>query len=156
MRIAALAIFAFVIVGSSSDALADVPAGPELAFVFGLEIGDEWILVNGGDDFAIFATKAGARRDGDRVAISQRWEYKHPLPESGAHSSRPRVEYDCTARMSRLIGLVYFERNNLAGTILSPEMKKHETWEAVLPGTRGEAMMDWACVNIQAEMPGAN
>jgi len=153
MRIATLVICGFGIGGCSSDALADVPAGPEWEFIFSLEVSDDWTIVNGDDDFAIFATKVNARRDGDRVTISQRWEYTQPLRESGALSTRPRVEYDCTARKSRLISVVYFEKNNLAGNILSSDTTKHEQWDAVVPGTRGEAMMEWACTNVQAEGP---
>ncbi|MDD2915702.1 MAG: hypothetical protein PHP70_10345 [Gallionella sp.] len=75
------------------------------------------------------------------------WEmHDSRLPNSSNTSSKKRVEYDCTKKQARQLQATYYFGSMGKGGIFM-NIAEPGQWEAVLPGTENQEMLNFACKN---------
>ena len=106
-----------------------------------------WTLLTVSDDgtFAVFGSLRHATREGNVVAVSQRWEYREQQNDN-SRSYVVREMYDCAQAASKSVSSNSYRQSNLSGEASSKIYD--EKWVPVAPGTLGESLLDWACKTV--------
>jgi hypothetical protein len=96
---------------------------------------------------AVLVTTRNAVRDGNIAIVWLRIEYRDSQGGEGGIDYRSAVErsqFDCLNRSTRLASAVYYSENNLGGQSESFSFDNHR-WLPIIPGSRGDDWIDWAC-----------
>ena len=110
-----------------------------------------WVfrLVGTDGSWATFSTDHQLKRSGHGVTAWLRQEFPEPQRNASGDvysSAVQKVEYDCAKERARVLLIVYYTQNNLAGSQQTEESDpKQLPWDAVVPGTQSEFMFHWAC-----------
>jgi hypothetical protein len=99
--------------------------------------------------WATFTTLHQLKRSGHLVTAWLRQEYpeaqRNPAGDMYA-SNVEKVQYDCGKERARVLLIIYYAQNNLAGNQQSDEADpKQVEWDPIVPGTQSEIMYHWAC-----------
>jgi hypothetical protein len=99
--------------------------------------------------WATFSTLHQLKRSGHTVTAWLRQEYPEPQrnADGAVYSSNvQKVQYDCTKEQARVLLVIYYAENNLAGSQQTEESDvKQLSWDAIVPGTQSEILFHWAC-----------
>jgi hypothetical protein len=111
-----------------------------------------WVLVTDGpvdNPSVVYASTHNVLHNGNVVTAWVRWEYSriqaeiYPLHYQSAVTHE---ELDCDSRTYRRAAVFYYRRNNLQDNALQfTALDDDTTWKLAIPGTEGDAMLDWAC-----------
>ncbi len=99
--------------------------------------------------WAAFSTDHQEKRSGKMVTLWLRQEY--PEPQRGGSgdfflSNVEKVQFDCGSDRQRVLLVIYYSENNIAGSQQQEESDpKHAPWDAVVPGTQSDSVFQWAC-----------
>jgi hypothetical protein len=99
--------------------------------------------------WANFSTDHQMKRSGRLVTLWLRQEY--PETQKSANSGLflsnvEKIAYDCGKERQRVLLVIYYTENNLAGAQQSEEADvKQVTWDPIVPGTQSENVFQWAC-----------
>jgi len=104
--------------------------------------------------WAIYSTDHQLKRSGHMVTTWMRQEFpeaQHAPSGSAFFSDVEKVQYDCSKERARVLLIIYYSDNNLAGSQQSEEADpKTAAWDPVVPGTQGEAAFRWTCGSASA------
>jgi hypothetical protein len=98
--------------------------------------------------WATFSTNHQMKRSGKLVTVWLREEYAEPQTASEGRylSLVQKMQYDCVKQQARTLLVVYYAENNIQGSEQSEEADaKTAPWNAIVPGTRDEFNITWAC-----------
>ena len=137
--------------------LTALPAAAQISTVPMKGVGNEWVKeldLRGRMDWewietypeqVYFATRHDSERKGDIVTMWTRVEYKYPHHPLDHRSAVSRDDWDCKNKARSTTGLVFYQWNNLQDE--SPERSTNplRSWEKIVPGTVGEALLTFAC-----------
>jgi hypothetical protein len=111
-----------------------------------------WVLITDGpidNPSVVYASTHNVLHNGNVVTAWVRWEYSriqaeiYPLHYQSAVTHE---ELDCDARTYRRAAVFYYRRNNLQDKALQfTALNDDTTWKLAIPGTEGDAMLNWAC-----------
>ena len=111
-----------------------------------------WVLITDGpvdNPSVVYASTHDVLHNGNVVTAWIRWEYSriqaeiYPLHYQSAVTHE---ELDCDARTYRRAAVFYYRRNNLQDKALQfTALNDDTTWKLAIPGTEGDAMLNWAC-----------
>jgi hypothetical protein len=111
--------------------------------------GWEFRAVGADGSWATFSTDHQLKRSGHQVTAWLRQEYPEPQRSSAGEpysSDVERIQYDCAKVQARVLMIIYYSENNLAGSQQSEENDPKQTaWDPIVPGTQSEFMFHWAC-----------
>ncbi len=107
-----------------------------------------WEPLGAYDDgkLVLYVTRKDAMRQGNVATVWFRNEWRD-LQANGPIAYRSGVEreqFDCVARTTRVIAEAIYSENSLGGETRS-FTHPNNSWEPVVPGTRGEEWINWAC-----------
>ncbi len=99
--------------------------------------------------WATYGTEHQMKRSGRLVTAWLRREFPEPQRSGGgdAYSSNvEKVQYDCGKERTRMLLVIYYAGNNLAGAQQTEEFDpKQAAWDPIVPGTQSELIFHWAC-----------
>jgi hypothetical protein len=99
--------------------------------------------------WAMFSTDHQLKRSGHQVTAWLRQEFPEAQqnPAGDAYlSDVEKVQYDCTKSQARVLLIIYYTANNLAGTQQSEATDpKQAPWDPIVPGTQSESAFHWTC-----------
>jgi hypothetical protein len=99
--------------------------------------------------WAMFSTDHQLKRSGHQVTAWVRQEFPEPQqsPDGDTYlSDVQKVQYDCTKSQARVLLIIYYTANNLAGSQQSEQSDpKQAPWDAIVPGTQSESAFHWTC-----------
>jgi type II secretory pathway pseudopilin PulG len=99
--------------------------------------------------WATFSTEHQLKRSGRLVTAWLRQEYPEPHRTAAGDvylSAVEKVQYDCSKERSRVMLVIYYAQNNLAGNQQTEEADPKQTeWDPIVPGTRSEYIFRWLC-----------
>ncbi len=110
-----------------------------------------WVFRAVGSDgsWATYSTDHQLKRSGHQVTAWLRQEFPEAQrsPAGDTYMSDvEKVQYDCTKTQARVLLIIYYSNNNLAGSQQSEEADPKQTpWDAIVPGTESEAAFHWTC-----------
>ena len=110
-----------------------------------------WLFREVGTDgsWATFSTEHQMKRSGHLVTEWLRQEYPEPhrSPAGDLYlSDVEKVQYDCAKERARVLLVIYYADNNLAGAQHTEEADPKQTdWDPIVPGTRSEYIFHWSC-----------
>jgi hypothetical protein len=97
----------------------------------------------------VYASTHNVLHNGNVVTAWVRWEYSriqaeiYPLHYQSAVTHE---ELDCDSGTYRRAAVFYYRRNNLQDNALQfTALDDDTTWKLAIPGTEGDAMLNWAC-----------
>lgn len=118
-----------------------------------------WVFRAVGSDgsWATFSTDHQLKRSGRIVTAWLRQEFPEPK-RSGAGDSYlsdvEKVQYDCGKERARVLLVIYYADNNLAGSQQSEEADpKQAEWDPIVPGTQSEYVSRWLCDSSAGARP---
>jgi hypothetical protein len=91
---------------------------------------------------ALFVTTRDAQRSGNIATVWMRTEYRDR--QTGFQSVVVRRQFDCVSRTTREIAEVAYALGDMLGKGVSAT-SPNSAWEPIVPGSGGEAWIDWAC-----------
>ena len=99
--------------------------------------------------WAMFSTDHQLKRSGHQVTAWLRQEFPEAQQNPAGDmylSDVEKVQYDCTKSQARVLLIIYYTANNLAGSQQSEETDpKQAPWDPIVPGTQGESAFHWTC-----------
>ncbi len=99
--------------------------------------------------WATYSTEHQMKRSGHLVTAWLRREFPEPQRSGGGDvysSDVEKVQYDCGKERARVLLVIYYAGNNLAGSQQTEEADpKQAGWDPIVPGTQSELMFHWAC-----------
>ncbi len=105
--------------------------------------------VAGDGSWVIYSTEHQMKRSGRLVTAWLRREYAEPQRTGGGDaymSDVEKIQYDCAKERARVLLVIYYAANNLAGSQQTEEADpKQATWDPIVPGTQSELIFHWAC-----------
>lgn len=111
-----------------------------------------WVLITDGpidNPSVVYASTHNVLHNGNVVTAWIRWEYSriqaeiYPLHYQSAVTHE---ELDCDSRSYRRAAVFFYRRNNLQDKALQfTALDDDTTWKLAIPGTEGDAMLNWAC-----------
>jgi hypothetical protein len=110
-----------------------------------------WVFRAVGADgsWATFSTDHQLKRSGHVVTAWLRQEFPEPQRSAAGEmylSDVQKVQYDCGKERARVLLVIYYSDNNLAGTQQSEEADpKQVQWDPIVPGTQSETIFRWLC-----------
>ena len=110
-----------------------------------------WVFRAVGADgsWATFSTDHQLKRSGHVVTAWLRQEFPEPQRTAAGDvymSDVQKVQYDCGKERARVLLVIYYSDNNLAGTQQSEEADpKQVQWDPIVPGTQSESAFQWTC-----------
>jgi hypothetical protein len=114
-----------------------------------------WVLITDGpvdNPSVVYASTHNVLHNGNVVTAWVRWEYSriqaeiYPLHYQSAVTHE---ELDCDSRTYRRAAVFFYRRNNLQDKALQfTALDDDTTWKLAIPGTEGDAMLDWACAPV--------
>jgi hypothetical protein len=110
-----------------------------------------WVFRAVGADgsWATFSTDHQLQRSGHVVTAWLRQEFPEPQRSAsgqGYSSDVEKVQYDCSKAQARVLLVIYYSDNNLAGNQQSEAADpKQVVWDPIVPGTQSEYVFHWIC-----------
>jgi hypothetical protein len=110
-----------------------------------------WVFRAVGSDgsWATFSTDHQMKRSGHVVTAWLRQEFPEPKRSAAGDlysSDVEKVQYDCGKERARVLLIIYYADNNLAGSQQSEEADpKQPEWDPIVPGTQSEYIFHWIC-----------
>jgi hypothetical protein len=110
-----------------------------------------WVFRAVGADgsWATFSTDHQLKRSGRVVTAWLRQEFPEPQRTAAGDvysSDVQKVQYDCGKERARVLLVIYYSDNNLAGIQQSEEADpKQVQWDPIVPGTQSEYVFHWIC-----------
>ena len=110
-----------------------------------------WVFRAFGADgsWATFSTDHQLKRSGRVLTAWLRQEFPEPQRTAAGDvymSDVQKVQYDCGKERARVLLVIYYSDNNLAGTQQSEEADpKQVQWDPIVPGTQSESAFQWTC-----------
>jgi hypothetical protein len=114
-----------------------------------------WVLITDGpvdNPSVVYASTHNVLHNGNVVTAWIRWEYSriqaeiYPLHYQSAVTHE---ELDCDSRTYRRAAVFFYRRNNLEDKALQfTALDDDTTWKLAIPGTEGDAMLNWACAPV--------
>lgn len=105
--------------------------------------------VAGDGSWVTYSTEHQMKRSGRLVTAWLRREYAETQRTGGEDaylSDVEKVQYDCGKERARVLLMIYYAANNLAGSQQTEEADpKQATWDPIVPGTQSEIIFHWAC-----------
>jgi hypothetical protein len=99
--------------------------------------------------WATFSTDHQLKRSGSLVTEWLRQEFPEPQRSAAGEvflSDVEKVQYDCGKALARVLLVIYYTENNLAGGQQSEQADpKQVEWDPVVPGTQSEYIFQWTC-----------
>ncbi|HEX3846317.1 MAG TPA: surface-adhesin E family protein [Steroidobacteraceae bacterium] len=99
--------------------------------------------------WASFSTDHQLKRSGHDITAWLRQEYPETQRSAGGDaylSDVEKVQYDCAKERARVLEIVYYTQNNLAGGQQSEQADlKQVQWDSIVPGTQSETIFRWVC-----------
>ena len=99
--------------------------------------------------WAMFSTDHQLKRSGHQVTAWLRQEFPETQQNPAGDmylSDVEKVQYDCTKSQARVLLIIYYTANNLAGGQQSEETDpKQAPWDPIVPGTQSESAFHWTC-----------
>jgi hypothetical protein len=99
--------------------------------------------------WATFITDHQLKRKGHQVTAWLRQEFPEAQQDPGGDtymSDVEKVQYDCTKSQARVLLIIYYTANNLAGSQQKEEADAKQTpWDAIVPGTQSESAFHSTC-----------
>jgi hypothetical protein len=119
--------------------------------------GWEFRTVADDGSWASYATTHQMKRSGKTVTAWIRQEFAEPQLDPNGDSYLSvvqKVDYDCAKVKARPVLVIYYTANNIKGGAQTEEADpKQAAWTPVVPGTLGEANLQWACSADKASAP---
>jgi hypothetical protein len=119
--------------------------------------GWEFRTVADDGSWASYATTHQMKRSGKTVTAWIRQEFAEPQLDPNGDSYLSvvqKVDYDCAKVKARPLLVIYYTANNIKGGAQTEEVDpKQAAWTPVVPGTLGEANLQWACSADKASSP---
>jgi len=118
-----------------------------------------WVFRAVGADgsWATFSTDHQLKRSGRVVTAWLRQEFPEPQRSAAGDvylSNVEKVQYDCGKELMRVLLIIYYSDNNLAGNQHSEEADPKQTgWDPIVPGTQSEYMSRWICGDSAGPRP---
>lgn len=115
-----------------------------------------WVFKMVGSDgsWATYSTDHQLKRSGHQVTAWLRQEFPEPQrsPAGDTYMSDvEKVQYDCAKAQARVLLVIYYSGNNLAGSQQSEEEDpKQIAWDPIVPGTESETAFHWTCGGVSA------
>ena len=115
-----------------------------------------WIFRAVGADgsWATYSTDHQLKHSGHLITAWLRQEFPEPQHSAGGEvysSDVEKVQYDCVKERARVLLIIYYTENNLAGNQQSEEADpKQVEWDPIVPGTQSEYAFHWTCGNSSA------
>jgi Surface-adhesin protein E len=107
--------------------------------------------------WATFSTDHQLTRSGRLVTAWLRKEFPEPQRSVAGEaylSDSEKVQYDCGKVRARVLLVIYYAENNLAGAQQSEEADpKQVGWDPVVPGTQSEYIFRWICGDSAGPRP---
>jgi hypothetical protein len=110
-----------------------------------------WVFRAVGADgsWATFSTDHQLKRSGHVVTAWLRREFPEPQRNAAGEvylSDVEKVQYDCGKERARVLLVIYYAGNNLAGSQQSEQADpKQAEWDPIVPGTQSEYIFHWIC-----------
>jgi hypothetical protein len=109
-----------------------------------------WVFrsVSSDGSWAAYSTDHQLKHSGHVVSAWLRQEYPEPQHGGGDAymSDVQKVEYDCGKERARVLVVIYYAQNNLAGAQQTEQADvKQLPWDSIVPGTQSETIFHWAC-----------
>jgi hypothetical protein len=110
-----------------------------------------WVFRAVGADgsWAAFSTDHQLKRSGHVVTAWLRQEFPEPQRNASGQaylSDVEKVQYDCSKAQARVLLVIYYSDNNLAGNQQSEAADpKQVVWDPIVPGTQSEYVFHWIC-----------
>jgi hypothetical protein len=110
-----------------------------------------WVFRAVGADgsWATFSTDHQLKRSGHVVTAWLRREFPEPQRSAAGEvylSDVEKVQYDCGKERARVLLVIYYAGNNLAGSQQSEQADpKQAEWDPIVPGTQSEYIFHWIC-----------
>ena len=110
-----------------------------------------WVFRAVGADgsWATFSTDHQLKRSGHLVTAWLRQEFPEPQRSAAGEvylSDVEKVQYDCATPQARVLLVIFYADNNLAGSQQSEEADpKQVQWDPIVPGTQSEYTFHWIC-----------
>src|SRR5271168_3070610 len=99
--------------------------------------------------WAAYSTDHQLKRSGHLVTVWLRQEYPEPQRNNGGDiylSNVEKVQYDCSNQRARVLLIIYYAENDIAGSQTSEATDiKQAPWEPIVPGTQSEYIYQWVC-----------
>ena len=99
--------------------------------------------------WAAYTTEHQMKRSGRTVTLWLRQEFPEPQTSTAGGiylSNVQKLQYDCAKDLTRVVLVIFYAQNNLAGAQQSAELDpKAATWDPVVPGSQSELVSRWAC-----------
>ena len=111
----------------------------------------DWVFrgVAADGSWAAFSTEHQLKRSGHMVTAWLRQEYPEPQRSAAGDvyfSDVEKIQYDCAKEQARVLLVIYYAENNLAGSQQREEADpKQVAWDPIVPGTQSEITFHWAC-----------
>jgi hypothetical protein len=118
-----------------------------------------WVFRAVGADgsWATFSTDHQLKRSGRLVTAWMRQEFPEPQRGGGGEvylSDVEKVQYDCGKAQARVLLIIFYAENNLAGAQQSEEADpKQAEWDPIVPGTQSEYVFHWICGDSTGARP---
>jgi hypothetical protein len=118
-----------------------------------------WVFRAVGADgsWATFSTDHQLKRSGRLVTAWMRQEFPEPQRSGGGEvylSDVEKVQYDCGKAQARVLLIIFYAENNLAGAQQSEEADpKQAQWDPIVPGTQSEYAFHWICGDSTGARP---
>jgi hypothetical protein len=118
-----------------------------------------WVFRAVGADgsWATFSTDHQLKRSGRLVTAWLRQEFPEPERSVAGEvylSAVQKVQYDCGKARARVLLIIYYAENNLAGAQQSQEADpKQVDWDPIVPGTQSEYIFHWICGDSAGARP---
>jgi surface-adhesin protein E len=99
--------------------------------------------------WAAYSTDHQLKKSGHDVTAWLRQEYpeaQHGGSGDAYLSDVEKVEYDCAKERARVLEIIYYSQNNLAGVQQNEQVDvKLAPWDSIVPGTQSEIIFRWVC-----------
>ena len=118
-----------------------------------------WVFRAVGADgsWATFSTDHQLKRSGHLVTAWLRQEFPEPQRSAAGEvylSDVEKVQYDCGTAQARVLLVIFYADNNLAGSQQSEEADpKQVQWDPIVPGTQSEYIFHWICGDSAGARP---
>jgi Surface-adhesin protein E len=118
-----------------------------------------WVFRAVGADgsWATFSTDHQLKRSGRLVTAWLRQEFPEPQRSAAGEvylSDVEKVQYDCGKAQARVMLIIFYSENNLAGTQQTEEADpKQVQWDPIVPGTQSEYIFRWICGDSAGARP---
>lgn len=107
----------------------------------------EWRKIVASGDFDAYVDVSRVRWNGEVASVWKLMDYRLPQREDSFtySSGKVRTEYDCTREKQRTTFVVVYSTELGMGEIVQAVDKSQARWQAIIPGSVGEAVYKFVC-----------